>query len=59
MELSKQEYWGGLPFPTPGNLPNPEIEPMSLVSCLGREILFQKPGGMANYKDEEHTAVVR
>ena len=40
MELSKQEYWGGLPFPTPGNHPNPEIEPMSLVSCLGREILY-------------------
>ena len=27
-----QEYWGGLPFPTPEDLPDPEIKPMSLVS---------------------------
>ena len=32
MELSRQEYWSGLPFPTPGDLPNPGIEPTSLVS---------------------------
>ena len=25
MEFSKQEYWSGLPFPTPGDLPNPGI----------------------------------
>ena len=29
MRLSKQEYWSGLPFPPPGDLPDPEIEPMS------------------------------
>ena len=29
MELSRQEYWDGLPFPSPGDLPNPEIEPQS------------------------------
>ena len=28
---SRQEYWSGLPFPTPGNLPNQGIEPSSLV----------------------------
>ena len=27
--LSRQEYWSGLPFPSPGDLPNPEIEPTS------------------------------
>ena len=32
MELSRQEYWSGLPFPPPWNLPNPGIEPASLVS---------------------------
>ena len=32
MECSKQEYWSGSPFPTPGDLPNPEIELASLVS---------------------------
>ena len=31
MEISGQEYWSGLPFPTPGALPDPEIEPASLV----------------------------
>ena len=29
MELSKQEYWSGLPFPSPGDPPDPEIEPGS------------------------------
>ena len=27
MGFSRQEYWSGLPFPSPGDLPNPEIEP--------------------------------
>ena len=31
MEFSRQEYWSGLPFPTPGDLPNPRIEPTSFV----------------------------
>ena len=26
MEFSRQEYWSGLPFPSPGNLPNPGIK---------------------------------
>lgn len=33
MEVSGQEYWNGLPFPIPGELPNPGIEPVSLVSA--------------------------
>ena len=28
MEFSRQEFWSGLPFPTPGDLLDPEIEPM-------------------------------
>ena len=32
MGFSRQEYWSGVPFPTPGDLPNPEIEPKGLVS---------------------------
>ena len=27
MEFSRQEYWSGYPFPSPGDLPNPGIEP--------------------------------
>ena len=30
MEFSRQEYWSGWPFPSPGDLPNPGIEPRSL-----------------------------
>ena len=29
MEFPRQEYWIGLPFPSPGDLPSPGIEPMS------------------------------
>ena len=29
MGLPRQEYWSGLPFPSPGDLPNPGIEPAS------------------------------
>ena len=32
MEFSRQEYWSGLPCPTPGDLPDPGIKPMSLAS---------------------------
>ena len=31
MGLSRQEYWSGLPFPSPGDLPDPGIEPASLM----------------------------
>ena len=29
--FSRQEYWSGLPFPSPGDLPNPGIKPRSLA----------------------------
>ena len=32
MGFAKQEYWRGFPCPPPGDLPNPGIEPSSLVS---------------------------
>ena len=32
MEFSRQEYWSGLPFPTPQDIPDPGIEPESLAS---------------------------
>ena len=38
VEFSKQEYWSGLPFSTPGLLPDPGVEPTSLASsALSRE----------------------
>ena len=32
MGFSRQEYWSGLPCPPPGDVPNPGIEPVSLMS---------------------------
>ena len=29
MEFSRPEYWSGQPFPSPGDLPNPGVKPMS------------------------------
>ena len=41
MGFSKQEYWSGLPFPSPGDLPNPGIEPGS--SALEADALTSEP----------------
>ena len=42
MGFSRQEHWSGLLFPSPGDLPDPGIEPGSLVSpALSRQILYQ------------------
>ena len=35
MGFPRQEYWSGLPFPSPGDLPNPGIEPASPVLAGG------------------------
>ena len=39
MKFPKQEYWSGLPFPSPGDLPVPGIKPTSLMStCISRRV---------------------
>ena len=43
MEFSRQEYWGELPFPSPGDLPNPGIKPRSLA--LQADSLPSEPPG--------------
>ena len=43
MEFSRQEYWSGLPFPSPGKLPNPGIKPGS--PTLQADSLLSKPPG--------------
>ena len=35
MGFSRQEYWGGLPLPSPGDLPDPGVEPRSTVFQAG------------------------
>ena len=47
MELSRQEYWSRLPFPSPGVLPNPRIKPRSPV--LQADSLLSEPTG-SSYK---------
>ena len=50
MGFSMQDYWSGLPFPTPGNLPNPRIESTSLVSpALQAHSLLAKLLGKPKY----------
>ena len=39
-EFSRQEYWSGLPFPSPGDLPDPEIKWASLMSPASAGRLF-------------------
>ena len=43
MEFSRQEYWSGLPFPSPGDLPKPGIEPGS--PALQEDALLSEPLG--------------
>ena len=46
MGFSRQEYWSGLPFPSPGNLPDPGIEPRSLALI---DALLSEPPGTFKY----------
>ena len=56
MEFSRQEYWRGLPFPSPGDLPHPGVEPgspaswvqFSSVQSLSRVRLFATPWAVAH-----------
>ena len=43
MEFSRQEYRSGLPYPSPGDLPNPGIEPRS--PALQADSLLSEPPG--------------
>ena len=43
MGFSRQEYWSGLPFPSPVDLPNPGIEPVS--PALEADALTSEPPG--------------
>ena len=46
MGLSQKEYWSGLPFPCPGGLPDPGIEPTSPASpALAGGFFTSEPPG--------------
>ena len=48
MEFSRQEYWSGLSFPSPGDLPDPGMEPQS--PALQADALPSEPPGNPKYK---------
>ena len=48
MEFSRQEYWRGLSFPSPGDLPDPGMEPGS--PTLRADALPSEPLGNPNYQ---------
>ena len=49
MGFSRRKYWGGLPFPSPGDSPDPGIEPWSPV--LQAVSLSYEPSWKPNKKD--------
>ena len=50
MGFSRQEYWSGLPFPPPGDLPEPGVKPVSLapLALAGRFFTAASPGKPGN-----------
>ena len=52
MGFSSQEYWSGLPFPSPGDLPNPGIEPGS--PTLEADALTSEPPGKIGALDNPY-----
>ena len=55
MGFSRQEYWSGLPFPSPGDLPDPGIEPGS-PSLQADSLPSEPPGNPLN--DYDHLLIV-
>ena len=51
MGFPRQEYWSRLPFPPPGDFPNPEIEPVPAASpaSAGRFFTAEPPGKPIRY----------
>ena len=50
MGFSRQEYWSGLSFPSPGDLPNPGIEPVSpMTPALAGRFFTTVPPGMPKH----------
>ena len=51
MGFSRQNYWSGLPFPSPGDLPDPGIEP-GLPALEADALTSEPPGKLFHYKRE-------
>ena len=53
VKFSRQEYWNGLPFPSPGDLPDPGVEPRS--PTLQVDALPSEPPGKPTMLDAKST----
>jgi len=54
MGFSRQEYWSGVPFPSPGDLPDPGIEPES-PALLADALPSEPPGKLESLvKAKQH-----
>ena len=59
MGFPRQEYWSGLPFPSPGNLPNSGIEPLS-PALAGRFFTTEPPGKPTEFcRRKQHLPLCR
>ena len=64
MGFSRQEYWSGLPFPSPGDLPDPGIKPESPVSLPGKPFLtrflnHKLEFSLQNFKEENDLSMYK
>ena len=61
MGFSRQEYWSGLPFSSPGDLPDPGIEPASLMTPVmaGRVFTVVLPGKLPSLHTGDQIPGVR
>jgi len=55
MGFSRQEYWSGLPFPSPEDLPNPGIEPRS--PTLRADPLTSEPPGKSKMMESYNNPI--
>ena len=51
MGFSRQEYWSGLPFPSPGDLPDPGVKPkfLALLALASGCFTTMPPGKLISY----------
>ena len=54
MGIPRQEYWSGLPFPSPGALPNPGTEPTS-PALAGGFFTAEPPGKSSQLSEQQFT----
>ena len=54
MGFSRQEYWSGLLFPSPGDLPNLGIEPASFKFPALQGVIFTTSATWAGGEEKEH-----